>query len=389
MGFFGKVNLRTVPVAGVDDQVDINIKVEEQPSGSIQASLGYSDGAGTVVGLGVSKQNFLGTGNRLSFNISSSSTVDNYTLSYDNPYFTVDGISRGFDIFHKDVDFDEGDDDDTNYNLDSTGATVRFGYPISDAQRLSFGMTAKETNIELGTNPSNEVRNYIDLYGNNYDDVLANISWSASDLIGGILPTSGYSNRLSLNLGLPSISDQTYGKINLISQKYWGLGGSNLWLFRLKTRLGYGFGYGDSDELPFYEYYTAGGTGSVRGYDASSLGPLNSYSSGSSQTAEAQGGNVSIVGTAELIFPLPFVENHRSVRTALFLDAGNVFIDHCLDDNDFCDEGVDLEEIRFSLGLSWTWVTPIAPLSFNLARALNNKPSDDTDTFQFQLGTTF
>jgi len=388
MGFFGRVDLRTVPVAGVDDQVDINVKVEEQPSGSIQASLGYSGSDGTVIGLGISKQNFLGTGNRLSFNINSSSTVDNYTLSYDNPYFTVNGISRGFDLFHKDVDFDE-DDDDTDYNLDSTGATVRFGYPISDTQRLSFGMTVKETNIELGTDPSNEVSNYVDLYGSNYDDVLTNLSWTSIDLIGGILPTSGYSTRLSLNLSLPSISDQTYGKINLTSQRYWSLGDSNLWLFHLKTRLGYGFGYDNSDELPFYEYYRAGGTGTVRGYDSSSLGPLDSYDSSSSQTAEAQGGNILIIGKVELIFPLPFVENHKSVRTALFLDAGNVFIDQCLDNNDFCEEGVDLAEIRFSLGLSWTWVTPIAPLSFNLARALNADEDDDTDVFQFQLGTTF
>lgn len=390
LGFFGQVSLNTIPVAGTNDLVDINIKVDEQPSGSIQASIGYSEGGGTVLGFGLSKQNFLGTGNRLSFNISSSEDVDNYRLSYDNPYFTVDGVSRGFDLFYKKTKQDDDDDSSSqDYSLDTVGASVRFGYPISDTQRLSFGSTVKETQVQLGSDPSNEINDYIDANGNNFDDVLADIAWSSSDLIGGFLPTSGYSTRLSLNLSLPSVSDQTYGKLNLTSQKYWNLGESNLWLFRLKTRLGYGFSYGDSEELPFYEYYRAGGVGTVRGFDASSLGPLNSYPSTSSEAPVAQGGNILITGTAELIFPLPFVEDHKSVRTALFLDAGNVFTDVCRADNDNCSEGVDADEIRFSVGMSWTWVTPIAPLSFNLARALNDKEDDDVDVFQFQLGTTF
>lgn len=390
LGFFGQVNLDTVPVAGTDDLVDISVKVEEQPSGSIQASVGYSEAGGTVLGLGVSKQNFLGTGNRLSFNVSSSEDVDNYRLSYDNPYFTVDGVSRGFDLFYKRTKQDEDEDDSSqDFSLDTTGASVRFGYPISDTQRLSFGSTIKETLVQVGSDPSNEIADYIAENGDNFDDVLADITWTDSDLIGGILPTSGYSTRLSLNLSLPSLSDQTYGKLNLNSQRYWGIAGSNLWLFRLKTRLGYGFSYNDSEEVPFYEYYRAGGVGSVRGFDASSLGPLNSYPATSTETPVAQGGNILITGTAELIFPMPFVDNHKSVRTSLFLDAGNVFTDVCRVDNPNCSEGVDTDEIRFSFGLNWTWVTPIAPLSFNLARALNAKEDDDLDNFQFQLGTTF
>ncbi|TBR43454.1 outer membrane protein assembly factor BamA [Marinomonas agarivorans] len=390
LGFFGLVTLDTVPVAGTTDLVDIDVTVDEQPSGSIQASIGYSEAGGTVLGLGVSKQNFLGTGNRLSFNVSSSEDVDNYRLSYDNPYFTVDGVSRGFDLFYKKTKRDDDENDSSqDFSLDTTGASVRFGYPISDTQRLSFGSTVKETLVQIGSDPSNEIADYISTNGDSFDDVLADITWTDRDLIGGILPTSGYSTRLSLNLSLPSLSDQTYGKINLNSQRYWNLAGSNLWLFRLKTRLGYGFSYSDSEELPFYEYYRAGGVGTVRGFDASSLGPLNSYPSTSSETPVAQGGNILITGTAELIFPMPFVENHKSVRTSLFLDAGNVFTDVCRADNPNCSEGVDSDEIRFSFGLNWTWVTPIAPLSFNLARALNAQEDDDLDNFQFQLGTTF
>lgn len=387
LGYFGEVSLRTVPVKGSSDQVDIDISVEEQPSGSIQASIGYSEGDGMQLGFGISKRNFLGTGNKASFNISTSNTKKAYTLSYDNPFFTVDGVSRGFDLFYKTTDYDE-DDEVEDYSLDSLGATVRFGYPISDTQRLTFGVTAKETKIKLGTNPSNETSDYISQHGDNFDDVIGSISWSDSDLVGGMLPTQGYSTRLSLSLATP-ISDQEYGKLDLNSQRYWNLNGSNLWLLRLKGKLGYGFGYGGSEQLPFYENYYAGGVYSVRGFDSSSLGPLNSYPSTSSETPDALGGNISITGTAEFIFPLPMVEDHKSVRTAFFIDAGNVFTDNCYSGNTGCEEGVDLAEIRFSAGFSWTWVTPIAPLSFNLARALNAKTGDDTDAFQFQLGTTF
>ena len=387
LGYFGEVNLRTVPVKGSSDQVDLDIKVQEQPSGSIQASIGYSDGDGVQLGFGISKRNFLGTGNKASFNIASSATSKKYTLSYDNPFFTVDGISRGFDVFYKTTDYDD-DNEVEDYSLDSLGATVRFGYPISDTQRLTFGMTAKETKVKLGTDPSNETSDYVTQYGDNFDDFIGSVTWSDSDLVGGMLPTQGYSTRIKLSLATP-VSDQEYGKLDLNSQRYFNLNGSNLWLVRLKGKLGYGFGYGDSEQLPFYENYYAGGVYSVRGFDSSSLGPLNSYPDSSDEEPSALGGNISITGTAEFIFPMPMVEDHKSVRTAFFLDAGNVYTDNCYSGNSNCEEGVDLAEIRFSAGFSWTWVTPIAPLSFNLAKALNAKTGDDTDIFQFQLGTTF
>ncbi|KZN12811.1 outer membrane protein assembly factor BamA [Marinomonas sp. TW1] len=385
LGFFGSVDLRTRPVAGTTDQVDIDVVVEEQASGSIQASIGYSQEDGTVLGFGISKRNFLGTGNKLSFNASRTDSTQDYSINYDNPYFTVDGVSRGFQVFYQTSD--HADDDVEDYDLDEIGVGVNYGYPISDTQRLTFGMTVKESTVQLGYDPSNETENYVDTHGNNYDDVIASLTWSDSDLIGGVLPTNGYSTKATLEVALP-VGDQQYAKVGLTSQKYWNLSGSDLWLFRLKGRLGYGAGYGDSDSLPFFENYYAGGAYSVRGYGASSLGPQNSYDDEGTSTS-ALGGNILMTGTAELIFPLPMVEDHKSVRTSIFLDAGNVFTDDCLSTNTECNEGVDLDEIRLSLGFSWTWITPIAPLSFNFARPLNAQDGDSTDVFQFQLGTTF
>ncbi|MFT2111026.1 outer membrane protein assembly factor BamA [Marinomonas sp. 2405UD68-3] len=386
LGFFGKVDLRTIPVSGTTDQVDLNITVEEQASGSIQASVGYSEESGTVLGFGIAKRNFLGTGNKLSFNASRTDRSQEYNLSYDNPYFTVDGVSRGFDLFYQVSD--HADDDVEDYDLDTIGASVRFGYPLSDTQRLSFGLTVKETTVKLGTDPSNETSQYVNDNGDAYDDFIANLTWTDNDLIGGVLPTDGYSTKLSFNLALPS-GDQEYGKVDLTSQKYWNINESNLWLIRLKGRLGYGFGYGDTEQLPFFENYFAGGSSTVRGFESASLGPKNSYPDDSTEQPSAIGGNILIAATAEFIFPLPMVEDHKSVRTSLFFDAGNVFTDQCLSSNNQCNEGVDINEIRYSVGLNWTWITPIAPLSFNFAKSLNSKTGDSTDFFQFQLGTTF
>ncbi|WP_392386530.1 outer membrane protein assembly factor BamA [Marinomonas primoryensis] len=386
LGFFGSVDLRTRSVAGTSDQVDLDVVVQEQASGSIQASIGYSQEDGTVLGFGVSKRNFLGTGNKLSFNATRTNQTQDYSINYDNPYFTVDGVSRGFQIFYQTSD--HADDDVEDYDLDEIGAGVSYGYPISDTQRLSFGMTVKESTVKLGYDPSNETQDYVNTHGDNYDDLIGSLTWSDSDLVGGVLPTDGYSTKASLEVALP-VGDQQYAKLGLTSQKYWNLNSSDLWLFRLKGRLGYGTGYGDTDSLPFFENYFAGGSYSVRGYGASSLGPKNSYSSTSTNTSSALGGNILMTGTAELIFPLPMVEDHKSVRTAFFLDGGNVFTDACYSGNTECNEGIDLSEIRYSVGLSWTWITPIAPLSFNFARPLNAKDGDKTDFFQFQLGTTF
>ncbi|MGB7391515.1 outer membrane protein assembly factor BamA, partial [Marinomonas sp.] len=386
LGFFSKVDLKTRRVPGTTDQVDLDVSVEEQASGSIQASIGFSDSDGLILGFGISKSNFMGTGNKLAFNATRASSYTDYTISYTDPYFTVDGVSRGAKVYYQSSDYD--DDDIEDYQLDKIGAGLTYGYPISDTQRITFGATVQQTSINLSDDPSLETSDFVDTNGDSFTDLIASISWSDSDLIGGVLPTNGYSTSASLQVSTPG-SDQQYFKVGLTSQKYWNIQNSNLWLFHVKGRAGYGNGYGSTEYLPFYENYYAGGTGSVRGYSSSSLGPKNSYDSDSDNDSEAMGGNILMTGTAEIIFPMPMVEDHKSVRTSIFLDAGNVFTDSCYSVSTNCTEGVDLADLRYSIGFSWTWITPIAPLSFNLAKALNAQSGDDTDVFQFQLGTTF
>ncbi len=386
LGFFGSVNLQTRPVPGTTDQVDIDVVVQEQPSGSIQASIGFSDDDGLIYGFGISKSNFMGTGNRLAFNASQSDDYTSYSISYNNPYFTVDGVSRGVRFYYQVSDYD--DDDIEDYQIDKKGVELSYGYPLSDTQNLTFALAVQETQIDISDDPSNETEFFTNTYGDNFDDLIASVTWSDNDLIGGILPTNGYSTSVNLRASTPG-SDQQYYKIGLTSEKYWNINNSSLWLFHAKARFGYGNGYSDSEYLPFYENYYAGGVGSVRGYGSSSLGPQNSYDSSSDEESSAMGGNILMVGTAEIIFPLPMVDDHKSVRTALFLDGGNVFTDTCYSVSTNCTEGVETSEFRYSIGLSWTWITPIAPLSFNIAKALNPDDDDDTDFFQFRLGTSF
>ena len=386
LGFFSSVNLNTQPVPGTTDQIDIDVVVQEQASGSIQASIGFSDDDGVIYGFGVSKSNFLGTGNRLAFSASKSDDFASYSISYNNPYFTVDGVSRGVKFYYQASDYD--DDDIEDYQLDKKGVELSYGYPLSDTQKLTFAMAVQETTIDVSDDASNETEFFSDTYGNNFDDLIASVTWSDRDLIGGVLPTNGYSTTSSLQVSTPG-SDQQYYKIGLTSEKYWNINNSNLWIFHAKARFGYGNGYDNSEYLPFYENYYAGGAGSVRGYASSSLGPQNSYDSDSTEESDAMGGNILMVGTAEIIFPLPMIDDHKSVRTSLFLDGGNVFTDSCFPVSTNCTSGVDASEFRYSVGLSWTWITPIAPLTFNVAKALNADDDDDTDFFQFRLGTSF
>lgn len=386
LGFFGSVNLRTRPVPGTTDLVDIEVVVQEQPSGSINASIGFSDDDGFIFGFGISKSNFLGTGNRLAFNASRSSDYSLYSITYNNPYFTVDGVSRGVKLYYQSSDYDSDDIED--YQLDKAGLELSYGYPISDSESITFSAAVQNTSIDLSDDPSLESEYFVDTYGDEFNDVIASAVYSDSDLIGGILPTNGYATSVSLRVATPG-SDQQYYKVGVTSEKYWNIDNSNLWLFHVKGRFGYGNGYGDSEYLPFYENYYAGGIGSVRGYSSSSLGPQNTYDDDSDNDSDAMGGNILMVGTAEIIFPLPMVEDHKSVRTALFLDGGNVFTDSCYSVSENCTAGISADEFRYSIGLSWTWITPIAPLSFNIAKALNADSDDDTDFFQFRLGTTF
>ena len=385
LGFFSVVEADTQRIPGADDLVDVAYKVEEQPSGSIGANIGYSDASGVIFGANVSQNNFRGTGNRVSFALSRSEVRDSYSFSHYNPYYTLDGVSRGFSLFYSAIDYDQTSV--ASYAADRAGASVTYGYPISEYSRLSFGVGVDRIDITTGDFVAVDIERFLLTEGNVFDSFKANAGWQKSTLNRGVLPDRGWSQSLNFEISVPG-SDYLFFKTTWSGQRYFPLVGN--WVLRSRADLGFGDGYGDDLVLPFYENFYSGGIGSVRGYESRSLGPRSPalnyvVNNQTDPDPDPIGGNVLIEGGLELIFPTPFAPDSRSVRTFLFMDAGNVFQTEEI--NTLFE--VDASELRYAAGIGLTWLTAIGPLSFNFARPIKDQPGDDTETFQFSLGQVF
>ncbi len=380
LGFFKGVSVETPAVPGTNDQIDVIYSVEEQPTGSLSASLGFSQNSGFIIGANVSENNFFGSGRRVAFGVNRSKSLKSANLSYYNPYFTVDGVSRGFNLFYRETDYDK--EDVADYSTDVFGGGVNFGYPIDNFSRLSFGLGYSSTRIKIGFDPVLEILNFVEQEGDDFNVFSFTGGWNRSTLNRGVFPTRGLAQRIDLDVAIPSISDTEFYKLEYNINYYKPIDVMDSWVLRLRGEVGYGEGYGDSPQLPFFENYYAGGFASVRGYEANSLGLPGTPAPGSTADDDPLGGNLLVVTSAELIFPLPFVKDQRSMRSSFFIDGGQVFDTARGYDPDF-------SEIRLSAGVGFTWITPIGPLSFSLAKAFNNQSGDDTQFFQFSLGQTF
>jgi len=431
LGFFKEVNVETPRVPGSADLIDVNYVVEEGTFGELGASLGYSGGQGGLVfSLNLSQSNFMGSGNRVSVSLNHSDFQDNYNFSFDNPYYTVDGVSRGYNVFFKETNYEEGNGPNTVTN--SKGGNITFGYPINEHERLKFALGYSLTEIIQGSNSVlvAEIADFLsdeDVFG------IFNVSttWVWSTLNRGLFPTDGASQQVNFQLSFPGASDLEFYKLSYSGQVFFPI--SDIWTLRLRTELGFGDGYGDTNELPFFQNFRSGGFGSVRGYRQNTLGPessellANEVQSINDDTGEATtfcdalgiavfdadpdgdgtrseyclldrdpfGGNALVEGSIELVFPTPFVQDKRSVRTAFFVDAGNVFDTgrdgFNTETGKFDGESndVDFGELRYSVGVGLTWMTAIAPLSFVIAQPFGNESGDSTKKYQFELGRVF
>lgn len=417
LGFFKGVNVETPKVPGSDDLIDVNYSVEEQPSGSLNLSVGYSSSDGVILGTSISQNNFMGTGKKMSTSLNKTDAVSSLNLSYTDPYYTVDGISRGYSLFYSKTDFSELYLSD--YNTDTYGGRTTFGFPISGRERLSFSIEVSRTLMETQDSYiAEEILDFVEDEGDDFVEVTLGSSWSWTTLNRGLFPTAGAKQSLALEATVPG-SELEYYRVTYNAQKYFPITKTGDWTFRIRTELGYGDGYGDTEGLPFFRNFRAGGVGSVRGYSSNTLGPRGAIKEIEYETTEVDGetvytetgeyyysadddslgGNLLTEASMELIFPLPFVEDQRSMRSAFFLDAGNVFDTECLvlteatgsysNEHPSCKEGFDVDEIRFGAGVSLTWVTAIGPLTFTFARALNSQDDDETEGFEFSLGQVF
>ncbi|HKM25981.1 MAG TPA: outer membrane protein assembly factor BamA [Thiopseudomonas sp.] len=396
LGYFKEVNVETPQVPGTDDQIDVNYSVEEQPSGSITASVGFAQNAGLILGGSISQSNFLGTGNKVSLGLTRSDYQSNYNFSFVDPYWTVDGVSLGYNAFYRATDYDKLDVDVSSYSVDSFGGGVNVGYPISETARLNFGLSAQQDKLKTGRYTVQEIMKFIDDEGKNYTNFKASAGWSESTLNRGVMATRGHSQSLVLESTIPG-SDLAFYRLDYSGQIFAPL--SSNYTLRFHTDLGFAEKYGSTSKLPFYENYYAGGFNSVRGFKDSSLGPRSTPNvNDDDQKALPFGGNVLIQGGVELLFPMPFVKDQRSLRTVLFWDVGNVFDTHCSSNqkdtslangnrNVGC--GIKYDNLASSVGVGLTWITALGPLSFSLGAPVKKPDNADTQIFQFSLGQTF
>ena len=368
LGFFESVDVETPAVPGAPDQVDVDFTVVEGPSGNLLLGAGVSQAEGGVLDVSVTEENFLGTGNRLRAAFNNSKVNRDISFSWVNPYWTIDGVSRGIEVYNRRTD--ASDANLADYDLDETGAGLTFGVPISEFMRINVGLNVERTDFVAGSSASNEIRQFRDEYGGQFTTVLATGSWANDKRNSRFLPSTGSLTRLSGEVAVPG-GDLTYYKVAAQHQRFFPLPAD--FVFALDGEISYGDGFGSTRGLPLTENFFSGGLRSVRGFRANTLGPRDSL-------GRPLGGNLKIAGTSELILPLPFTKDSRSFRITGFVDAGNVYGP---------DEDLDLGELRYSTGVAVIWLSPLGPLTMSLAVPLDKTEGDETQRFQFTFGTSF
>ena len=367
LGFFEQVSVDTPPVPGTSDQVDLEIEVVEVPSGNLSFGAGLSQDSGVILSSELSHRNFLGSGNRLSLAFNNSRSRRNYAFSWFNPYYTADGISRGIEGAYRITDASERNLAD--YSLDDLSGGFSFGFPVSEYDAVDLRVIGSLTGFESAENASDEIQDFEELFGSRFSSLRTEVSWSTDSRDNIILPTRGSLSAISAEVGIPP-GDLTYYKVTLRHQRFLPLPGD--FIFAFDGEVGYGDGYGDIADLPLTRNFYAGGPRSVRGFESNTLGPRDSLD-------DPIGGSVMFAGQTEIIVPVPLVESNQ-LRFSGFWDFGQVY-----DSGD----DVDFGELRTSAGIAMKWISPLGPLTLSLAYPLNDESTDETQPFQFSVGSTF
>lgn len=367
LNFFDEVNIETPAVPGTTDQVDVNVAVREKSTGNISVGAGFSSGEGLILTAGVTQANLFGSGNYLSTQLNTGKINQVYSVSYTNPYFTDDGVSRGFDIYQRNTD--SRSTVVSQYASHTLGGGVRFGVPIGEDETISYGLAIEKTQLGLLANSPTRLINYVNTFGAKTTSLLGTIGWGRDSRDSAIYTTRGTVQNLSAEFALPVFSMRYY-KLNYQHQLFYPVN-SNVTLL-LNGEAGVGGGYGGK-QMPFFKNFYAGGTGSVRGYEPSSLGPRDFSDA-------VLGGTRRVVGSAELMVPVPGMGKEKSLRLSGFLDGGAVYGPGDLPGS---------AGMRYSTGVAFTWISPIGPLKFSYGVPLNKKPVDRLQKFQFTLGQIF
>lgn len=367
LGFFDGVTIDLAAVPGSIDQVDLSVVVKERATGNFMFGAGYDDSDGLFILAEVHRGNLLGTGRELNVAAEVSKVDQTYDIEYRNPYHTAEGVSRALFINREKIDTDSVTTAD--YASATTGGGVRYKIPMSEHNALSLSVAVEDIHVQSTTSTPPEYQSFIDRYPDNLNfNLSTGFSKDTRDSI--FFPRRGSFRRISAELAIPG-SDLEYYKISLRGSWYRQLAGRLI--FNARGEIGYGDGYGDLEELPFFKNYYAGGSRSVRGFEARSLGPVSTDSA-----ADPLGGGVRTVAGIEIYFPIFGLPEDNDKRLSLFMDSGQVFASS---------SDVDFGEIRLSVGAGFHWFSPVGPISFTVAQPLNDEPGDDVKRIQFTLGS--
>ena len=367
LGFFTEVNIETQEVPATTDQVDLTISVIEKPTGSVTLGAGFSSTEKVALSFGIRQENAFGSGNYLATEVNTSRYNKTIVISTTDPYFTPEGISRTIDVFSRTSRPYLGDLN--AYSLVNTGAGMRFGVPFSEIDTVYFGMNYEQTAIHPGTNLPNAYVAYMQQFGYTSTSIPFTVGWARDGRDSALVPTRGILQRF--NSDMSTMGDARYLRSNYQIQQYTPL--TKKYTLALNADLGWGQGIGGRP-YPLFKNYFVGGLGSVRGFQQSTLGPTDSSNS------LFLGGSKKIVMNAELLAPFPGAGNDRTLRLFVFTDAGRAFGEN---------EKITLSELRASVGVGLSWISPMGPLRFSYGIPVKHQVTDKMQKLQFQIGTSF
>jgi len=374
LGYFTEVSIDTQEVPGSADQVDINLKVTEKPTGALQLGAGFSSAEKLFFSFGISQENFFGTGNSLGVQINTSKYNQILQVNTTDPYFTEDGVSRTLNVYHKSTKpylLSSGD-----YSLTTSGAGVSFGVPFGEIDTVFFGGSYEQTTINPGTDPLPfAYQKFADDFGYTSNTVPLTVGWARDSRDSLLAPNKGRLLRLNSEVGV--LGSTRYYRNSGQYQEYWPL--TKKYTLAVNAELANGAGLGGKS-YPVFKNYFSGGLGSVRGFQQGAL--RTTYAASLANSERPVGGATKILLNTEFLVPFPGVGTDKTLRLYGFIDIGNVYL---------AEEDIDLAELRSSGGIGLSWVSPVGPLRFAWAKPIKKFASDAAtmQSFQFQIGTAF
>ena len=373
LSYMKNIDVKTNPVPGANNQVDLDVQVEEASSAEASASVGYGT-TGPQFNAKFNQYNFMGTGRTMGLGFNASYWGQDYTFNYFNPFYTDTGVGRGFDLYF--MKMDPRHLDITNYSSDRFGGNVNYSVLVGEKSSVQFGYGYQGLRVQ-SAGRSLQINNFVDDFGTVFDQARLSTGWNRNSYDQMPFPTRGMNQQAGLLAALPLTSESfTYYKSSYQARVYYPM--VRGFIFTVLGNVVYGNTFNDQG-LPFYENSFAGGItqpGQIRGYLSNSLGPQDS-------TGNSIGGNLLVNGSAGLILPYPLTR--ETIRTTAFADAGNVFAVG----TPLQYSGINGGPMRYSAGVSVEWRSPFGPLAFSLAKALNKQPLDTDQFFQFALSSSF